>query len=1443
MGVANDGPIASARTTMTTTTTTTTTMSVRASTIEQEAPSTFGSYFFNVFGGSESPKASSTDTAAVSASVADDGAADGVHAKLGTALRQVQDAYDASEAKTSAAQMAFETAAKELSAAHARLADAKKSGIPGVDAVAEQVLKAAKAKASDASATYMKAQEELKKAEAAKRKAEVALAESNDARVLRAKMFKTTLNAEQIELDNEARRLAAVIKLQRAFRRHLRRKHARQPRSIIRKALARVFCREGVFTMLMAFLIFSGSLFSFERAEQKPTQWTETLRTFSSLDHGYLIRGITDANVMAQLTVLRSRHDKLRISVDECESTLRAERSTGWMTSTPTCTASLREAERKVAHLTKENTVDAAVAVNTQIRVLQAELAVIRSTMQTERSKYLEQTEHLRAVHAAEGEVLLAQAQANVMDAHHEGARRLRESQFKAEDLANENAMLKERIESYEKERRGDPIGIRALTDKYDAFVKTLKDKHDANVRAIDSDYRVKLSTAKAEVVVHKSKDLASLDVLREKHAKIVSDLEEAIKLEKVRATAAENNVCSTKGSKTFAVLSYPVIIAALMMFIGVAKGSQQQTESPSQSRMAPVIGVPVCKRCDTSEIENAKLRAQVEGAERRLADVIASLDSTGKERANAQQEFDAKNSKLREVEGAFADTASLLAKRTALLEDKERELAQTKDDLAGTKNELSRTTGELARMRDELARMRNELTKRETSIQDSDKGLAGLRDDIARLKDELAQRAELLDSKDDELAKRAAMLESKDKELAELRVDLDSANTKLSNAIKKIAEKMSTLDSTGKEHMEMQNKIDALTEKLDDTTTLLEKSKALLKEKQQLIDSLLSTRTENEQKIDALEAECAELTTEQARLIEDVVNKQEEIDALMAEMEKMRIQLAALAKALEDAKAEKKLLESQLVSQEELIRLSEDKSFVIIDLETKIESLNFLVESLKAQLKSADQKHDENLLQLKNRDARVSFLEDEISSMRVMQEKAQARISEFMKRLGELEMQESRSKLAREAADTKAARLQEDFNALMARSEADIKAAAARYEEEIAHLQARLAEAQADISTLQANGDLVSSKLRQDARQLEDALEKLTLCGKEKAEKQDEIERLQRELDELRRQLAEPANQSEKTAIAPLEEQRALVYDEASVMLSKLKRISLFSLLYSVTFASVRERRQFRSLTLHSLNDIDRPAVKQVKRDSLFFAKKRAARALVQLAHAPVTHTIPSDGWSDADVAEWKHKLGWSNADEVWEWSARSLAAISRIFQGTNAYQMYQLSGLQTALELMRYAIHNREIQMHGSRAISGLISYELAYYAREAPQIVSGSALETLAQTLAHFPTDVQVVRAAARAVWVCVHLGQKFGAHTFVQQKIYEPLLIAMAYHANDLKVVESCCGAVLAAASRDPISAAKLLELGVRDEVRDTLQRVDAVNYSGAFVDLKHWLFEA
>jgi nucleolar protein 15 len=173
----------------------------------------------------------------------------------------------------------------------------------------------------------------------------------------------------------------------------------------------------------------------------------------------------------------------------------------------------------------------------------------------------------------------------------------------------------------------------------------------------------------------------------------------------------------------------------------------------------------------------------------------------------------------------------------------------------------------------------------------------------------------------------------------------------------------------------------------------------------------------------------------------------------------------------------------------------------------------------------------------------------------------------------------------------------------------------------------------------------------------------------------------------------------------------------------------------------------------------------------------------------------------------------------------------------------MYQLGGLQTALELMRHAESAVDIQLHGARSISGLISGELAFFGRDAPQIVSGSALETLAVTLRTFPLDVRVVRAAARAVWVCIHLGGQFGQHTFVQQQVYEPLMFAMNCHLGDLKVVESCCGAVLAAASANPDTQQKLADSGVRDVVRDTLQTISEVSFSGAFTDLSDWLFEA
>jgi nucleolar protein 15 len=244
-----------------------------------------------------------------------------------------------------------------------------------------------------------------------------------------------------------------------------------------------------------------------------------------------------------------------------------------------------------------------------------------------------------------------------------------------------------------------------------------------------------------------------------------------------------------------------------------------------------------------------------------------------------------------------------------------------------------------------------------------------------------------------------------------------------------------------------------------------------------------------------------------------------------------------------------------------------------------------------------------------------------------------------------------------------------------------------------------------------------------------------------------------------------------------------------------------------------------------------------------MYYAKKRSARVLIHVASTPHHHKLSRSGWLESEQGAMEFAVGWHEAEDVWVWATRALAAISRVFQGPNAHQLYQLGGLQAALELMRHAESDKEIQLHGARAISGLVSGDLAFFGQEAPQIVSGSALETLAVTLRTFPLDARIVRAASRAVWVCVHLGRQFGQHTFVQQQIYEPLMFAMNCHLSDLKIVESCCGAVLAAAARNPDTQDKLAEAGVRDVVRDTLQSIEHISFTGTFSELSDWLFES
>ena len=511
MGAEPENVTTGTSTTVRTTAVTTTTTTTLTASVEREPKPVgtgspggdggVGGFFAGFFGRREEPKDENAEGGIEEPT--DEKHAAGLHAKLGTALREKQDAYDKAETAMMAAQTVFESVANELALAQQRLELAKKSGLPGAVPVAETAVKMTKEKLEKASYEFQKAQKNLEAAAKAKREAEVAMAESAKVRAVRSQ-----LTSKTDELDEEAKKLEAVIKLQRAWRRYKKRKHDRMPENIAKTTLQRVFSREFAFAALVGFLMFSSSLFTGDNLSHGRSEIVEAFRTFSALDHGYLVRGITDNNVMAELTVLRARHEDLKTQMSGCERALADERGAatdGWGSSgTPlvggNCNAKLRTSEKEVARLRKQLTIDESIAVNKEIKFLKAELALSRHQLELEQLKHEEEIEYLKAVHSAESEKLLATAQANIMEAKHEGARRLRQSQLETEDMSNEVSALNDRITMYERERVGDSLGVTALTKQHTEVIKKLKKKHSADIQALESAHRSKLAEAKAEV-------------------------------------------------------------------------------------------------------------------------------------------------------------------------------------------------------------------------------------------------------------------------------------------------------------------------------------------------------------------------------------------------------------------------------------------------------------------------------------------------------------------------------------------------------------------------------------------------------------------------------------------------------------------------------------------------------------------------------------------------------------------------------------------------------------------------------------------------------------------------------------------------------------------------------------------------------------------------------
>tara|TARA_B100000683_G_scaffold33587_1_gene29335 strand:+ start:17150 stop:21619 length:4470 start_codon:yes stop_codon:yes gene_type:complete len=1443
--------------------------------------SSFGDYFMRVFRGGASAKEKPVEEEANEV-VKDEKAEVGLYAKKGTRLRKAQDEYDLAETRMAAAQTTFEAVAKEYGTAKERLEMAQKSGLPGAAQVAEAALAQTKAKLERASAGFQKAEKELQKASKTKREQEVALAESAKTRDIRERLFDSAGKTGDFDADadEEAKRLAAVITLQRAWRRYKARKRNRNPENIAKRVVRGLLSRHSAFAMLVWFLLFSGSLFGHSTSVRE-SGVREAIRTFSALDHGYLKYGVSSGTVMAELTVLRAKHDKVLTEVEECETSLRASRSgTG---------SSQRAIEKELALMKKTCQVDDAIAANSELKVLRAELALTRHKLDVQRKEHEQNVEYLMGVHEAENERLMAHAQANVMDARHEGAQRLRESQLENEELRNDLDLLQHRIDIYENERKGEPLTTAALVNEHDAVMKTLRKKHKAEVHKLEFDYRSKLSDSKAENAKLKDRDLKSLHKVKEKHLATQKSLEDMVKLSESHASAAKAAVCSSKRWGLLSWLVYPLIALVALLLGTIANenhhamstGAPKPVSAPKAEtpvKAEPAVGVPVCKRDEEAERQTETLRRRCEDAEKQCKDLRDRCEFAEDSTAALRKEIKSLQEDNIRVSKRLSER--VVIRNTKLDGVEARELAEMEQQLEEENIRLTTRVHEAQARALELTEQKEMLTIRVDTIQKK------LIEEGATIK---------------ELSDRLILTE---KENFELRQIIEETRAECRTAENKLEELSSTLDSSGKQRGNLEEELEAANKRLKDAAAQLTKSAVDGKHKASKIEALTLSKDEVEKQLAAVsedlltfreraavsertriqvETENAELQArtrrlksthetqvmqlqkrlkeveeertnlagEQERLLEEVVSKQEEIDNMMQEVVQLQDSDDNLGRELTDLVQINESMRERLEDQDaELKSLGEklgEKELIIVEHESYMETLNSRFQKTQAKLKACESSRDEGITLLRNRDTRIQFLEEELTSVREMQSTNSARLSEQLKRLGELEMDSGRKHAAKEAAELQLEQYEEQA-----------KKTIARLEHELAELQNQLAAEKANNETLRTADGVNASKLRQEARQLQEKIAELNACETEKGQMVEEIARLEKELEELRKRLAEllqelgelKSNRQTRAPPSPpveeaemVEERQQLVYDEAASMLEGLRRVSLFNLLYSVSFSKVRDQRQWKALTLSALYEAVRPLPVNRKRDSMYYAKKRSARVLIHLASTPHHHKLSRSGWLESEQGAMEFVVGWHEAEDVWIWATRALAAISRIFQGPNAHQLYQLGGLQAALELMRHAESDKEIQLHGSRAISGLVSGDLAFFGQEAPQIVSGSALETLAVTLRTFPLDARIVRAASRAVWVCVHLGRQFGQHTFVQQGVYEPLMFAMNCHLSDIKIVESCCGAVLAAAARNPDTQDKLAEAGVRDIVRDTLQSIEQINFTGAFSDLSDWLFES
>ncbi len=231
---------------------------------------------------------------------------------------------------------------------------------------------------------------------------------------------------------------------------------------------------------------------------------------------------------------------------------------------------------------------------------------------------------------------------------------------------------------------------------------------------------------------------------------------------------------------------------------------------------------------------------------------------------------------------------------------------------------------------------------------------------------------------------------------------------------------------------------------------------------------------------------------------------------------------------------------------------------------------------------------------------------------------------------------------------------------------------------------------------------------------------------------------------------------------------------------------------------------------------------------EQMYFAKKRVISMLCKIALNP-----PG---SVAGVSK----------DESEEIAYRSLLALARIAERGSAYLVLTCGGPRTAVDCLRYYLHNADMMYAAMRVLRALLT-DQSTMSRLKKQVRFRILPSAILDAVARHPDDLEMKAEAVLALWSYTGIGGKPAQETVmdcgpVLDHIKSGLAQARADTGSNqyLPTIRKFLGCALSLAKDNKDIQDKLVEVGLRSAIRKTLSENPGISFHGEFGMLRDWI---